>query len=71
MVIIIGLKELRQRMSECAHKVKQGHSFVVVKRSRPLFKIVPLTQEEEWEEIIDFTKIKKGGVDIEKIEERL
>ncbi|MDA2922680.1 type II toxin-antitoxin system prevent-host-death family antitoxin [Patescibacteria group bacterium AH-259-L07] len=69
MDIIIGLKELRQRMSECTRKVKQGHSFIVVKRSKPLFKIVPL--EQDWEEVVDFTKIKKGGVDIKKIEERL
>lgn len=69
MDIIIGLKELRQRMSECAQKVKRGHSFIVVKRSKPLFKIVPLDQD--WEEVIDFTKIKKQGINLKKIKKKI
>lgn len=71
METIIALKDLRQKMSEYAQQVSKGRSFIVVKRSKPLFKIVPLVEEEEWEEVIDFTKIKKGGVDIEDILSRL
>lgn len=67
MEIIVGLKELRQNVSTYVNKVKQGKSFVVVKRSRPLFKIVPLEEEGIWERVIDFTKIKKGGVKVEDI----
>ena len=65
---IIGLKELRQKMSKYAQEVKKGHSFIIVKQSKPLFKITPL---DEWEEVADFTKIKKGGVDIKEILSRL
>jgi len=67
---IIGLKDLRQKMSEYSKKIKAGESFIVVKRSRPLFKIVPI-KEEIWETVVDFTKIKKGGIDIEDILLRL
>jgi len=67
---IIGLKDLRQKMSEYAEKVKAGKSFIVVKRSKPLFKITSI-EEETWEPVIDFTKIKKGGIDIDDILLRL
>lgn len=67
---IIGLKELRQNMDRYAEKVKCGKSFIVLKRSKPLFKISPAT-DESWEEVIDFTKVKKGGVEIRDILSRL
>jgi len=63
---IIGLKELRQDMAKYAKKVASGQSFIVFKQSKPLFKIAPV-DEEVWETVIDFTKIKKGGVDIDEI----
>ena len=50
-------------MAEYARKVQKGQSFIVFKRSQPLFKINPI-EEDIWEEVIDFTKIKRGGVDI-------
>ena len=68
---IIALKDLRQKMSEYAKKVKQGKSFIVVKRSRPLFRITPIENDSQWEEVIDFTKIRKGGVNIADILSRL
>jgi len=68
---IIGLKDLRQKMSEYSEKVKAGESFIVVKRSKPLFKIIPLVEDEQWEQVIDFTKIRKGGVDIDDVLSRL
>lgn len=68
---IIGLKELRQNMDSYIHRVKQGNSFVVMKKSQAIFKIVPLEQEESWETVIDFTKLKKGGVDIKDLLARL
>jgi len=65
---IIGLKVLREKMGEYAAKVQQGQSFIVVKQSKPLFKIGPIDDEEEsYETLIDFTKIKKGGVPIEEV----
>jgi len=68
---IIGLKDLRQKMPEYAKKVKAGKSFIVVKRSKPLFKISPIEENEIWEPVIDFTKIKKGGIDIDDLLLRL
>lgn len=69
---IIGLKELRQRMPLFAKKVQQGQSFIIVKQSKPLFKITPLGQEsEEWEEVVDFTTIKKGGVKLAELLKRI
>ncbi|MFH1255233.1 MAG: hypothetical protein V1667_02070 [bacterium] len=66
----VGLKTLRENMIDYAKRIANGESFIVFKQSKPLFRISPL-QEEQWEEIIDFTKIKKGGVDIKEILSRL
>jgi antitoxin (DNA-binding transcriptional repressor) of toxin-antitoxin stability system len=67
---IIGLKNLRENMVEYINRVAEGESFVVFKQSKPLFRISPL-QNEQWEDVIDFTKIKKGGVDINEVLSRL
>lgn len=67
---IINLKSLRENMQEYAQKVKKGHSFMVFKKSKPLFKISPI-DEEYWEEVIDFTKIKKGGINLKELLKRL
>mgnify|MGYP001597088981 FL=1 len=61
MANIIGLKELRQHVDFYAEAVKKGKTFVVVRRSKPLFKITPPEESEIWESVIDFTKMKKGG----------
>lgn len=64
---ILGLKELRENMQKYASLVKGGKSFVVVKKSKPLFKMVPPESEEEWEMVADFTKINKNGVDARRV----
>lgn len=67
---IIGLKELRENMDSYISQVKKGRSFVVVKKSKPVFKLMPLDEwgdEGVWEKVVDFTKIKKGGVSLKKI----
>lgn len=68
---IIGLKELRQNIGEYIAQVKKGKSFIVVKRSKPVLKISAPENDELWEKIIDFTKIKKGGVEISGLLSRL
>ncbi|KKU38698.1 MAG: hypothetical protein UX54_C0032G0004 [Parcubacteria group bacterium GW2011_GWA2_46_39] len=69
---IVGLKELRQDPGRYANLVKQGQSFLVVKRSKPLFRLSPVEAEDElWEEVVDFTKIKRGGVAINELLARL
>lgn len=42
---IIGLKELSQNAGRIAERVQNGEEFIVVKRSKPVFKIVPDTQD--------------------------
>lgn len=69
---IIGLKELRENTETYIKAVeKKGDSFVIVRRSKPVFKIAPVTEDEKWETVIDFTKIKKGGVNIKELLSRL
>jgi len=64
---ILGLKELRENMEKYASRVKKGESFIVVKRSKPIFKIVPSESEEQWETVVDFTKINKSGVPAKEV----
>ncbi len=68
---IINLKSLRQNMGDYAKKIAQGQTFIVFKQSKPLFKISPVDEDGRWEEVIDFTKIKKGGVSIDEVLSRL
>ena len=65
----VGLKEFRQDVEKYAKKAMEGE-VVVFKRSHPLFRVAPL-DEEPWEEVIDFTKIKRGGVDLDELLARI
>ena len=69
---IVGLKELRENIETYIAKVEKGGSFIVLKKSKPIFKISPLEDDGNlWEPIIDFTKLKKGGVPIADLLSRL
>lgn len=69
---IVGLKELRENIESYISKVKEGDSFIVVRKSKPVFKISPLEEDASlWEPVIDFTRIKKGGVAIADLLSRL
>ena len=68
---IIGVKELRQNLDQYIAQIAKGKSFMVIRRSKPVFNIIPIDAENNWEEAADFTKIKKGGVKIEEILSRL
>ena len=68
---IIGVKELRQNLDQYIAQIAKWKSFMVIRRSKPVFSISPINAEENWEEVADFTKIKKGGVKIEEILSRL
>jgi antitoxin (DNA-binding transcriptional repressor) of toxin-antitoxin stability system len=67
--IIVGLKELRENMETYISRVHKGDSFIVVRKSKPVFKIsLPDEDTEEfWDTIVDFTKIRKGGVPAEEV----
>ena len=59
---IVGLKELRTNMESYIAEFKKGKSFIIVRRSKPVFKISSPEDEDVWEQVADFTAIKKNGV---------
>ncbi|KKW06121.1 MAG: hypothetical protein UY40_C0003G0010 [candidate division CPR1 bacterium GW2011_GWC1_49_13] len=64
---IIGLKELRENVDTYITEVKKGKTFLVIKRSKPIFKIIPPDEEELWETVADFTKISKSGISADEL----
>ena len=67
---IIGLKDLRENMSSYIRQLERGHSFTVVRRSRPVFKLEPADvwgDEGTWETVVDFKKINPRGVPIDDV----
>jgi prevent-host-death family protein len=68
---LVSLKELREQFPKYIEAVSKGRSFMVVKRSKPIFKITPIGEDEVWEAVVDFTQIKKGGVDINELLSRI
>lgn len=64
---IIGLKELRENTENWINQIRKGKSFIVVRKSKPIFKIVPPEAEELWETVVDFTAINSNGVSAKKI----
>ena len=69
---IVGLKALRENIDTYITAVEKGQSFIVVRKSKPVFKISSLEETDElWEPVIDFTKIKKGGIALGQLLSRL
>ena len=64
---IIGLKDLREHMDRYSSAVRAGNSFIVVRKSKPIFKISPPDENEVWETVVDFTKINKNGVSAKEV----
>ncbi len=67
---VIGVKDLRENFGRYERLVKSGRSFVVMKRSKPIFTINPV-DEDGWETVIDFTKFRKNGMPIDELISRL
>ncbi len=69
--MIIGLRELRENTETYIKRVQKGESLIVMRRSAPIFKISPPFEEDDdesqWETLIDFTKMRKGGVPIDEV----
>ncbi len=59
---IIPFKEFRLNAGKYIDALAKGQSFLVMKRSRPAFRLEPV--EEVWETIGDFTTMPGGGVPI-------
>ena len=67
MVQYVGAKEFRQRFSEIVEELKRTGEIVVLKRSRPLFKVVPF--EEVPSDLLDRAYAVKdsGQPDLQEI----
>ena len=63
---IINLKAFREDTAKYLDQIEKGKTFVVFKRSKPAFTISPV-KEADWVTIADFSKMKGGGVPIEKL----
>lgn len=69
---IVGLRELRENMEKYIREVEAGKTLTVVRRSNAVFRMSPVAEDESlWEEVIDFSKVKRGGVRMEDVLSRL
>lgn len=68
---VVNLKAFRENTEVYIQAAKLGQSFVVYRRSEPVFTINPVDEEAGWETLIDFNAIKKGGVPATAILDKL
>ncbi len=71
---IIGFKELRENAEVYIREIEKGRSFIVMRRSTPIFKITPVDEwgdQGVWDSAIDLTKVRKGGVPVRELLEQL
>jgi len=66
---IIGFKDLRLNADKYINAIARGKSFTVVRRSKPIFNIIPVDEwgdEGKWETVVDFRRQDgKGGIHME------
>ncbi len=62
---IVPFKEFRLNAKKYIDALEKGASFLVVKRSRPVFRLEPV--EEVWETIGDFRSMPGGGISAKKL----
>lgn len=63
----VSLKDLREQFPKYIEAIANGQSFTIVKRSKPIFQISPISDEGSWQTIVDFTEIDKLGVSADDI----
>ena len=72
----VGLREFRENTGKYIAALKKGKKFTIFKHSKPIFAIVPADEVEYdldeldgpgWKTLIDFTKIRKGGIPAEEL----
>lgn len=61
----LSIKQFRNNLATVADEVQAGNKFIIIRNSKPAFKVVPLSDTEEdgvWETVVDFTEggKKKG-----------
>lgn len=59
---IIGFKEFREKSEMYISRIEKGASFMVLRKSKPIFRLTPVEDEDMWEPIADFTKIHPDGI---------
>jgi antitoxin (DNA-binding transcriptional repressor) of toxin-antitoxin stability system len=62
---IVPFKEFRLNAAKYIALLEKGQSFLIMKRSRPIFRLEPV--EEVWETIGDFTTMPNGGVPVKDL----
>ena len=67
---VVALKEFRENLGHYEKLIQAGRSFLVMKRSRLIFMVGPV-ENNDWEMVIDFTKLRKQGVEIQDLLSRL
>jgi antitoxin (DNA-binding transcriptional repressor) of toxin-antitoxin stability system len=58
---IIGLKDLRLNIEKYIKLIQKGHSFTVIRKSNPVFKLEPIDKwgdEGTWDIIADFSSLQ-------------
>jgi len=68
---LIGLKDFRENLNDYLARLAKGERFLVLRRSKPVFNVTPVNEDGLWEPVIDFTQIKKGGINITDILSRI
>ncbi|OGI71602.1 hypothetical protein A3J61_01655 [Candidatus Nomurabacteria bacterium RIFCSPHIGHO2_02_FULL_38_15] len=66
---IVPFKEFRLNAPKYIKALEAGASFLVMKRSRPAFRLEPVF--EVWETIGDFSKLRGGGISAKKLAKAL
>jgi len=64
---LITIKELREDLPAIINRVSRGGEFLVFKKSKPVFRLSAPESDDAWETVVDFTKIKKGGIKIAEL----
>lgn len=71
---LVGLKDLREHMETYIRRIGKGESLLVMRRNAPIFRILPVagnSEEAGWETVVDFTRIRKGGVPIAQVQKTI
>ncbi len=71
---IVGFKELRENADKYIDTVEKGRTFTIVRRSKPIFKMVPVDEygdEGVWETIADFHDKNGKGIKMQDFAEML
>ena len=62
----VGVKELRENFGVYEKQVQAGKSFIVLKRSKPIFQMNPV-DDAGWETVVDFRPLRKNGIPAEEL----